>query len=242
MAVIGVYEFYHMARISPYKFRPLVFPGYVLAIALNIFAYLLSLLWMSLAVAIFAVATLIGLWMRQRWFEHEVVAKPTLIENWGITIFAPLYTAIPTALITYIRVEEPKSLWWITMGLVATWGTDSGAMLVGMAIGKTPLAPKISPKKTVEGFIGGLAVGTVATCIIGTYALNLPAWLCIIMGVVLAVSATAGDLFESWFKRRFQVKDSGKIIPGHGGMLDRIDGLLAVFLLLFVFDKISQIL
>jgi phosphatidate cytidylyltransferase len=242
MAVIGAYEFYHMAQISPYKFRPLILPGYVLAIALNIFAYLLSLFWMSVCIAIFALVTLIGLVVRRRWFETEP-GERTIWENWGITIFTPLYTAVPPALLTYIRVEEAQTaLWWITMGLVATWGTDSGAMLVGMAIGKTPLAPRISPKKTVEGFIGGVIVGTIATCIIGTFALNLPLWLCVIMGVVLANAAVAGDLFESWFKRRFQVKDSGKIIPGHGGMLDRVDGLLAVSLLLFIFDKIAQIL
>lgn len=113
---------------------------------------------------------------------------------------------------------------------VMIWLNDTGAYCVGTLIGRHPLCKRLSPKKTVEGFVGGLvfcvAAGIVLSCCFRYSVFTLTQY--IIYGVVVSLAATFGDLFESLIKRRFGVKDSGSIIPGHGGILDRIDSLLFV--------------
>lgn len=131
--------------------------------------------------------------------------------------------------------------------LAAVIGTDIGAYFAGRLIGGPKIAPSISPSKTWAGLGGGI-VGSTAMLIIVTWLnLNgtfyLPAFvgLSLWIGPLIAIVAQAGDFFESWMKRRAGVKDSGTLLPGHGGMFDRVDGLLAaslaVFLLAYVMDK-----
>lgn len=118
--------------------------------------------------------------------------------------------------------------------LAVVWATDIGAYFAGRGIGGPKLAPRISPNKTWAGLVGGALsaglVGVVAAGLIGRDTLLLVAG-----GMVLAVIAQGGDLLESWCKRRFGVKDSSHIIPGHGGILDRVDGLLAVLPVVFLY-------
>ena len=121
------------------------------------------------------------------------------------------------------------------------WVNDTGAYLVGSRWGKTPLAPSISPKKTVEGSIGGLLLALLSAVILRLLLFPELSWLHILLiAAVVAIFGTIGDLFESSLKRQAGVKDSGKLIPGHGGILDRIDSFLlavpAVYLLLRLFD------
>ena len=117
------------------------------------------------------------------------------------------------------------------------WVNDTGAYLVGSRWGKRRLAPSISPKKSVEGSIGGLLLVLLSAVILHLLLFPELSWLRILLiATVVAVFGTIGDLFESSLKRQAGVKDSGKLIPGHGGILDRIDSLLlavpAVYLLL----------
>lgn len=125
---------------------------------------------------------------------------------------------------------SPRGLAWFLVVLTTTWLCDTGQYLVGRAVGKHPLSPRISPKKTIEGFIGGLVVsagaGALGTAVFG---LDLNPGFGALFGAVIAVVAITGDLTESLFKRQAGVKDSGDFIPGHGGMLDRIDSLLFTF-------------
>lgn len=120
--------------------------------------------------------------------------------------------------------------WWLLVGLVLVWAADSGAYFAGRTFGKRFLAQQISPKKTWEGAAGGL----IAALIVGFLgyafvpelrAVSFLAWLCIIIAVT--GFSIVGDLFESMLKRVAGVKDSGTLLPGHGGLLDRVDGLLA---------------
>lgn len=114
------------------------------------------------------------------------------------------------------------------------WAADSGGYFVGRAIGGPRLAPRISPGKTWAGLIGGI----LAAALVGVLAAGLlgrEATLLVVGGMALAIIAQGGDLLESWVKRRFGVKDSGHIIPGHGGILDRVDALLAVLLAAFLY-------
>lgn len=109
--------------------------------------------------------------------------------------------------------------------LVAVWATDTGAYFAGRLIGGPKLAPVISPKKTWAGLLGGMAFAAVLGYAVAS-GFGMDMLSASVMASVLAVVSQVGDLFESWVKRRFGVKDSGDLIPGHGGILDRIDGLL----------------
>ncbi|MDN3665992.1 phosphatidate cytidylyltransferase [Algibacter miyuki] len=121
-------------------------------------------------------------------------------------------------------------------GFILVWVNDTFAYLVGKNFGKQKLFEKISPKKTVEGFLGGLFFACVASYFIANYTeiLNSTYWL--ILSIIISVFGTLGDLIESKFKRQAQVKDSGTIMPGHGGLLDRLDSIIfaAPFIYLFL--------
>jgi len=137
------------------------------------------------------------------------------------------YVGVPFALMIWLR-EQPEAGYGLVMWLfLVVWATDIGGYFAGRAIGGPKLAPRISPKKTWAGLGGAAAAaavtGAAVAYVFGFHALALAAAL----GGLMAVVAQLGDLMESAMKRRFDVKDSGALIPGHGGILDRIDGLLA---------------
>jgi len=126
---------------------------------------------------------------------------------------------------------------------ILVWVNDTFAYLVGKNFGRQKLFPSISPKKTVEGFLGGLFFACVASYFISSYTdtMNFTNWL--IMAIAVSVFGTLGDLIESKFKRQAEVKDSGVIMPGHGGLLDRLDSIIFaapfIFLLLRLFNHVS---
>ena len=118
---------------------------------------------------------------------------------------------------------------WVWFALVVSWSSDSGAYLVGRTVGRRPLHASISPKKTWEGFFGGLLAAGLCAMLMGHYMLpHLLTGPLFVLGAILAVAGVVGDLMESFFKRSFGVKDSGWIMPGHGGLLDRVDSVLFV--------------
>ena len=114
----------------------------------------------------------------------------------------------------------------ILLLLVPIWACDSGAYFVGRAIGKHPLAPVVSPKKTWEGSVGGFVASVVAAVLVGRWALDLPVMTGVGAGAIIGVLGQYGDLAESALKRSAGVKDSGRLIRGHGGLLDRLDSLM----------------
>ena len=142
------------------------------------------------------------------------------------TSFGFVYVALPAAGLVILRDAQPSGWAAILFILIVVWATDIAAFFGGRAIGGPKFWPRLSPKKTWSGAVCGLAAAMVAgglTAIL-TGAGGFP--LGFLLALPLAIAAEAGDLFESAVKRRFAVKDSGSIIPGHGGVLDRIDGLL----------------
>ena len=147
--------------------------------------------------------------------------------GWAVGGF--VYAVLPALALLWIRERDAHGLDLLLWVFIVTWSTDIGAYFVGRAIGKKKLAPAISPGKTVAGLYGGIAV---ATALGGAWVLfrSLGHPL-IVLAPVFAAAAQGGDLFESWMKRRAGVKDSGNWLPGHGGVLDRLDGLVPVAVL-----------
>jgi len=146
-------------------------------------------------------------------------------------------------LATYPRtIFLPHGEHWVLMGILAVATGDTMAYFTGKSIGRAKLAPSISPNKTVEGALGGL-LGSVACCVLYAhgYLPGIPAWYAAATGAAVGIFGEAGDLFESLLKRAAGVKDSGTIFPGHGGILDRVDGLLAAGPALYLFAAMSTL-
>jgi phosphatidate cytidylyltransferase len=144
-----------------------------------------------------------------------------------------LYIGLPCIALVWLRSDGSTGQAVILWLFVAVWATDIGAYFAGRLIGGPRLAPRISPGKTWAGLIGAAVAAALAGVILSTLDNRAPAATVLaIAGIVLAVVAQLGDLGESWVKRRFGVKDSSQLIPGHGGLFDRVDGLLAAALAL----------
>jgi phosphatidate cytidylyltransferase len=148
------------------------------------------------------------------------------LKDLTITAFGVLYVGFTLSTIVSTRAL-PAGEWFVLFVAIVTWAADTGAYYAGTLWGKHLLAPTVSPKKTIEGVGGGLAlaIGTaLAACVWFVPQLSLTD--AVILGLLLTVAGLLGDLWESVIKRRVGVKDSGSILPGHGGMLDRLDSLL----------------
>ena len=124
-----------------------------------------------------------------------------------------------------LRVLAPHGSMLVLGMLLAVWATDTGALVFGNLIGGPKLWPALSPNKTWAGFFGGLVTAAIIAAVYAS-ALGMPVIRGAIFGAGISVVASAGDMFESWAKRMFRIKDSGGLIPGHGGVLDRIDSTL----------------
>ncbi len=148
------------------------------------------------------------------------------------TILGVLYVGATFSCLIPLRLSPRltpmgEGRYWVLLLFVVTWADDAGAYFTGHWIGRTPLAPRISPKKTVEGSIGGLLASLSAAWLFALFFWQTPNWktAMLLVGLV-AFAGQVGDLAESALKRGASVKDSGELLPGHGGMLDRIDSLL----------------
>ncbi|MEO7786809.1 MAG: phosphatidate cytidylyltransferase [Sphingomicrobium sp.] len=151
-----------------------------------------------------------------------------MVRGWGLhwQVAGFFYALVPALALLWIRERGAHKLDMLLWVFIVTWSTDIGAYFAGRTIGGPKLAPSISPNKTWAGLIGGMA----AAGLLGglwVILLDLPRLL-LLLAPLFAVGAQMGDLFESGLKRRAGVKDSGAILPGHGGMLDRLDGLVVV--------------
>jgi phosphatidate cytidylyltransferase len=145
---------------------------------------------------------------------------------YGVVYIAPAIIAL-----WWLR-QSPEGRGWTTMLLAVTWAADIGAFAVGSWLRGPKLWPRLSPKKTWSGFVGGLAIAVIAAVIVRQFSdmremeANVTPLIAAGVGLSGGLATMAGDLWESMLKRRFGVKDSGDLIPGHGGLLDRVDGLM----------------
>jgi phosphatidate cytidylyltransferase len=173
---------------------------------------------------------------------------PAVLADAAATIFAPVYLGLPLGALAALRGQvgelgaerlfSPGSGRFVILLLMAIIVvSDSAQYYTGRAFGRRPLAPAISPKKTVEGAIGGVVFGTLATAIGGRYLFASPMWILALLGAAISLLGIVGDLFESLLKRSAGVKDSSHLIPGHGGVLDRIDSWLFAAPVYYVFVR-----
>ena len=189
-------------------------------------AALLLLLWSntSFLLLLFCAAIILAM-------EWQKLAEK--IENMH-PMYGLAYIAIPCLCLMTLREHSVMATLHL---LLIVWATDIAAYFAGKTFGGPKLIPSISPKKTWAGLIGGMVAAAAVAATISSFSatgFSFLTWL--ILGALLAVVAQAGDFFASWLKRKADVKDSGKLLPGHGGLLDRVDGLLfaaPIYLLLF---------
>lgn len=185
-------------------------------------------LWLAGAVAVVTAASL----------ARPLEGSPAGGVAWSIGSVA--YVGGLGSTLILLREIEFDGRSWVFVAVLGTFATDTAAYFTGRAIGRTPLAPAISPKKTVEGFVGG-CLGGFAAVLVAAYVfrawddLYFEAWHVLIIGLTLPLAATAGDLVESAIKRARDIKDASDLIPGHGGVLDRLDSIMFTFPAVYLF-------
>lgn len=167
----------------------------------------------------------------------DASSRASLLSDIGVAIVVLTYIPFLGSFALAVHTA-PGGVWWVFTGVVVVVSVDVGAYVTGLSFGKTPLAPRISPKKTWEGFAGSALAAQIAAVLLGTLVLGLPWWAAVIMGVALLGSATLGDLLESLIKRDLGIKDISSWLPGHGGFLDRLDSILPSMAVLFVLFQI----
>ncbi len=163
----------------------------------------------------------------------HILFRQVTASDTAVTVFGAVYTGFTLAHLVLMRALDSGSE-LVIITLAGVWAMDSFAYLIGSAVGRHRMAPHISPKKSWEGFIAG-AIGTMAAWGIGWLVTGspLPLWVFLVTGAVASAAALFGDLAESRIKREFSVKDSGRLLPGHGGFLDRFDSMIVVSIVVY---------
>lgn len=218
VCVVAAREMHRLGHATSGEAPPATLPLLTVAATYLAFAFLgAGLLALSWAAVVVLAAFTAGV-------AHILLSgRKAPVREVGTLLILIIYIAVPFGLITSLLTDGPH----LFIGfMVILWTNDTGAYLVGRAIGRTKLLPLVSPKKTVEGLVGGLLLAMLAGAVLALAwpVLTMAQWaLC---AAVVAVTSTIGDLLESAFKREAGVKDSGHVLPGHGGILDRFDGFL----------------
>jgi phosphatidate cytidylyltransferase len=158
--------------------------------------------------------------------------RPT--QNWAINLASALYLGFMLSHFVTMR-ELPNGMNWVLFAFLMTWTGDTAAYFVGSNLGKHKLWPRISPKKTWEGLAGEIGACLIAGPLLGAWLVGINVWQGLLIGALVAVFGTFGDFAVSLLKRMAHMKDSGTLIPGHGGILDRLDSLMFTFPLITYF-------
>lgn len=237
----GQTEFYKLARetgLSPQRWMGLAVGVLLFALNFIVFRQFSRSVTDEAGGAVLYLLLYIGLLLPTLFVCELFRRSATPLANLGATLLGVLYVAVPLSLLLYVPVLAGDGVWrpeTVLCYIFIIWANDVFAYLVGMAFGRHRLCERLSPKKSWEGFFGGLA-GAVVMGLVGARVLDgsYAAW--VGLALVAAVTGVLGDLVESMFKRTAGVKDSGRLIPGHGGVLDRFDAMLvaAPFVLVYM--------
>lgn len=240
LAILASVEFYRITHAADMQSD---LPGLFIDIAST-----LCLAWLTLGYPILFFIALLLIRLALQLYSRST----TPIRNISLSLMGMVYIGIPLGCMLFIPFMRFSAMPLLAI-FIMIWLNDTGAFLVGSMLGKHRLFERISPKKSWEGFIGGLIFNLVFSLVIALtcpkyFALDIGTGFWIGLGLLVTVAATYGDLFESLLKRNLHIKDSGNIIPGHGGILDRIDSLLFVmpasmlYILLFELCDFSRTL
>lgn len=234
IGVLAQMEFYKLVKLD--ENLPNRIYGTMCGLALNVALFLVEHGHIS-ANVLYAIFPAVAVTFFIKLYKKE--EKP--FTNVAFTVLGIFYVALPFALIHVISMSrgsfDPK----LVLGcLIILWMSDSGAYITGRTFGRRKLFERISPKKTWEGFIGGAIFALIAAFIQSKWFVMLSASEWVIVAVIIVIAGTYGDLVESQFKRSIDIKDSGSIIPGHGGFLDRFDGLILSIPFIVAFLKLFE--
>ncbi|MGV6861655.1 MAG: phosphatidate cytidylyltransferase [Putridiphycobacter sp.] len=227
VSVLTLNEFYGLFKNTTYA------PNIVIGLIIGIGIYALGFYAPNqlLLIGIFAIFPLVGLLELFR-------KKETPFQNIGLTITGILYVTLPFFIINHLRLTNDN--YWMVLGLfIMVWSSDTFAYLIGRQIGKHKLFERISPKKSWEGFIGGMLFSMLAGGLIAHFT-DESIVKFLIYGAIISTFGTLGDLVESMLKRSLNIKDSGNILPGHGGLLDRFDAVIFVTPIIFCAEYLIQ--
>ena len=226
----GLWEWFDLAEIDDTLARTVLLVAHL--------GLMVAIVWASRSsigptLVLFQLASVIGviwwllalIWLGRYQFasDHNTHARVFKLAAGALSVI-PAWGAL-----AWIHASTPNGHRWLLVALAIVWAADTGAYFAGRKFGKHKLAPRVSPNKTVEGLLGGVVAGIAIGLAVALFAGAAPAQLPAVALVALAavLFSVVGDLFESLLKRHAGVKDSGDLIPGHGGILDRVDGVLA---------------
>jgi phosphatidate cytidylyltransferase len=225
---LAVYEFGQLMKTG--KFAPNLFfaVAFVWVLLLDTVLPHLNLSRPALALLLIAALT---------WQMRQREGSPTA--NWALTVAGGIYLGAAGAHFILIR-QLNNGQWWLLLALAGTWLADSGAYFVGRKFGAHKMTPSLSPKKSWEGLAGGVVFGVAFNALLAVglsqaLSIYLPWWAGAVLGLIGALIGVLGDLSISMIKREVGAKDSGHIIPGHGGVLDRLDSLLFTIVVSYYF-------
>lgn len=233
VTVIGQFEFYKLIQangIFPLKYLGTLSGALIFSLSFFVEANILATNTYYLIFPFVSLIYFIKLYKK---------SEPNPFTNIGFTFLGILYVALPFALLNIIAFSNGSYSYQHVLGpLLLLWASDTGAYFAGVNFGKTKLFKSVSPKKSWEGSVGGAITSILMAYGISIYFTDLMLWQWISVAGIIIIAGTYGDLVESLFKRSMEIKDSGTKLPGHGGFLDRFDGLLLSVPFIIIFFKI----
>lgn len=222
IAVLGIFELTRALRTAGRRID--IVPQVIVGVLIVLAGYFAPM-WLSWVAVISSVAFVI-VWR----LLAQMVAKDG--RTYGAVLtdalgggFVPVYVPFLASIALMLLVQDGGQ-WWVLALVIVAVAADTGAYAAGLAFGRHPMAPRISPKKTWEGFAGAVVAAVSAGVLLALFMLGLPWWAGIIFGAAILLTATLGDLAESMLKRDMGIKDMSSWLPGHGGILDRLDSIL----------------
>jgi phosphatidate cytidylyltransferase len=229
LLVVGLLEFYRLVKST--ELSPNIPVGLILSLAVYSLVFSVLVYNKSLQNALLLVPMVLVVFVAELYRKSS-----TPFQNIAITLLAVCYVAIPFSFYLALGFMGASFSFILPLSLLLLiWANDSGAYMFGVTLGKHRLFERHSPKKSWEGFVGGILVAALVALILSRYVYTISPIHWLVLAVLVGVAGTFGDLVESMFKRSLNIKDSGSFLPGHGGLLDRFDSLIFAAPLVYIY-------